>query len=289
MSIIACKTDGCDRPAKSRDWCHKHYEYLRSRGELPPKLCRGCGGPIVGPRWYHSDDCRPRCSVDQCGEIRTNKDWCLFHFTRWKLHGDPSAEFVRMQYGSDQLCAFEGCPTKARKRGFCSSHYNHIRKGDEPRKIIPKSNSWTCAFCGGPSGIIKGFRKTCGPNCHALLRRHGGPLPDTWTCERCEEDFPYVVDGRRRVKFDVLLCTPCQRHGQKHGYSAKQLANRDGIECKICDKPVDMTLVHPDLMRGSVDHIIPLSRGGSNEPDNVQLTHLHCNIKKNNRLDYVAS
>jgi 5-methylcytosine-specific restriction endonuclease McrA len=49
-----------------------------------------------------------------------------------------------------------------------------------------------------------------------------------------------------------------------------------------------MTLTYPDLMRGSVDHIIPSSLGGSNDPDNVQLAHLHCNIKKNNRVDVPA-
>jgi 5-methylcytosine-specific restriction endonuclease McrA len=33
-----------------------------------------------------------------------------------------------------------------------------------------------------------------------------------------------------------------------------------------------------------VDHVIPLSRGGSNSPDNLVLACPHCNLSKNDRL-----
>ncbi len=35
----------------------------------------------------------------------------------------------------------------------------------------------------------------------------------------------------------------------------------------------------------SVDHIIPLSKGGTHTWDNIQLAHMLCNIKKGNRID----
>lgn len=34
----------------------------------------------------------------------------------------------------------------------------------------------------------------------------------------------------------------------------------------------------------SIDHIRPLSKGGTHTWDNVQLAHLKCNIKKGNRV-----
>ena len=33
-----------------------------------------------------------------------------------------------------------------------------------------------------------------------------------------------------------------------------------------------------------VDHIIPISKGGTNWPDNIQLTHPVCNLRKNAKM-----
>jgi hypothetical protein len=49
--------------------------------------------------------------------------------------------------------------------------------------------------------------------------------------------------------------------------------------CQLCFKPVDKTLKHPNPLSASLDHIIPLSKGGSHTRGNVQLTHLKCNVK----------
>lgn len=46
--------------------------------------------------------------------------------------------------------------------------------------------------------------------------------------------------------------------------------------CALCE-----TWVSPKV--ASMDHTIPLSRGGNHLYDNVQLTHLKCNLKKGNR------
>jgi 5-methylcytosine-specific restriction endonuclease McrA len=34
----------------------------------------------------------------------------------------------------------------------------------------------------------------------------------------------------------------------------------------------------------SIDHIVPIARGGEHEWDNVQPAHLGCNIQKNDRV-----
>lgn len=62
------------------------------------------------------------------------------------------------------------------------------------------------------------------------------------------------------------------------------IIERDCSVCQVCSAPVDATLQHPDPMAPSIDHKIPLARGGGNELDNLQLTHLRCNLQKRNRV-----
>lgn len=59
--------------------------------------------------------------------------------------------------------------------------------------------------------------------------------------------------------------------------------------CGICGKPVDKSLKYPDPMSPTVDHIIPLSRGGDPSAlDNLQLAHRCCNRAKSDRMDAPA-
>jgi len=58
------------------------------------------------------------------------------------------------------------------------------------------------------------------------------------------------------------------------------IAKRDNYCCGICGGHVDMRLRHPDPMSPSIDHVIPLARGGGNDMDNLQLAHLACNLSK---------
>lgn len=58
------------------------------------------------------------------------------------------------------------------------------------------------------------------------------------------------------------------------------IAERSNWTCALCANPVDPNLEHPHTMYGSIDHIIPLAVGGSNEMDNLQLAHLSCNARK---------
>ena len=55
--------------------------------------------------------------------------------------------------------------------------------------------------------------------------------------------------------------------------------------CGICGLPVDKTLKSPDPMSKTIDHIIPVSRGGHPfELANLQLAHRCCNRQKGARL-----
>ena len=51
--------------------------------------------------------------------------------------------------------------------------------------------------------------------------------------------------------------------------------------CALCRKPVWITF--------HVDHIVPLSKGGLNSAENIQVTCPRCNLRKGARYDVVAA
>ena len=53
-----------------------------------------------------------------------------------------------------------------------------------------------------------------------------------------------------------------------------------GLQCWLCKEPIDRSLVNGNPMRLSLDHVIPLSRGGSNHIHNLRLAHACCNEER---------
>ena len=81
------------------------------------------------------------------------------------------------------------------------------------------------------------------------------------------------------------LCAPCR--GNRPGYSlgispAARMAiyERDARTCGICCEPVDSTVPANSRWGATLDHIVPRSSGGSDDPANLRLAHRHCNSKR---------
>lgn len=55
--------------------------------------------------------------------------------------------------------------------------------------------------------------------------------------------------------------------------------------CGICGKPVDKRLKYPHPLSPTVDHIIPIIKGGHpSDIENLQLAHWSCNRAKSDKL-----
>jgi hypothetical protein len=67
-------------------------------------------------------------------------------------------------------------------------------------------------------------------------------------------------------------------------YNLKDIYERDNWICGICKQLIDKDLQYPDPQSKSIDHIIPLSKGGPDTFENVQLTHLICNVSKGSKI-----
>lgn len=74
-----CSEEACDRPARARGLCTKHYQRLKSSGD--PNLVRTTAktGPL------------PSCSVPDCSSEARNhtSPFCEKHYSRNKRHGSP--------------------------------------------------------------------------------------------------------------------------------------------------------------------------------------------------------
>lgn len=65
--------------------------------------------------------------------------------------------------------------------------------------------------------------------------------------------------------------------------SVYEIAKRDGCSCYVCGKRVDMTLSGRAKWGPTIEHLVPVSRGGTNAPENLALSHRHCNTSRGNR------
>lgn len=55
--------------------------------------------------------------------------------------------------------------------------------------------------------------------------------------------------------------------------------------CGICGRPIDKELKYPHPLAASVDHIIPVSRGGHpSDIENLQIAHWTCNRQKSDKM-----
>lgn len=61
------------------------------------------------------------------------------------------------------------------------------------------------------------------------------------------------------------------------------LAIRDGTRCYVCHRKVDMSLSGQAKWGPTIEHIVPVSKGGTNDPANLALSHRCCNTARGNR------
>ena len=72
----------------------------------------------------------------------------------------------------------------------------------------------------------------------------------------------------------------------KSAYSKnrKRVLNESEV-CALCGMPIDRTLKFPHPMSATVDHIIPIAKGGHpSDPSNLQAAHLVCNQVKSAKI-----
>lgn len=175
----------------------------------------------------------------------------------------------------------------------------------QPRKPHePQSYPATCTFCQELYEARSKRSKYCSEKCRFEekaaaegkrdCRRCSTPLTDTHYARYCP-GCQLLNKRESRAKRG-----PRNRdHGQNHRSRARHygvpyepikrsdIYERDGWRCGICSKKINQDLAYPHQMSVSLDHVIPLSKGGGHLRNNVQAAHLKCNVHKGADADYV--
>lgn len=74
--------------------------------------------------------------------------------------------------------------------------------------------------------------------------------------------------------------------GNRGAYEkAREVILKTQTVCGICGKEVDFTFKYPHPLSPTVDHIIPVAKGGHpSDISNLQLAHRCCNRQKSDKL-----
>ena len=66
---------------------------------------------------------------------------------------------------------------------------------------------------------------------------------------------------------------------------ARKIIYASQTNCGICGRPVDFDKKFPDPWSATLDHIVPVSKGGDPAAlENLQLAHLQCNRLKASKM-----
>lgn len=156
---------------------------------------------------------------------------------------------------------------KARNRAHNASGYQKGCRCDVCREAVNAQNraqyakrnryvepDRTCMICGVAFSGRNHGAKTCSDEC-ARQRQ----IVKAWTYQ-----------ARKRGAF-VAAVVPTE------------IFERDGWRCHICRRKIRAATQWPHPRSASLDHLVPLSRGGTHEPANVATACLGCNSAKGNR------
>lgn len=213
---------------------------------------------------------------------------------------------VRVEgYGSMRKCVCVGCGIEFLRKShggakgvYHSRQCAYAHQAEWQYKTVPRCkdckaeipNGTLCPKCKERRSVLKGMQRTS---------HEAGEQIGLRTCVVCNTAFVGVSHkgqtcsrkcAERRQKD---YCNQYREHvrkrrartnGRHEAIRLCDLVSRDSGICYLCGHGVDMSADRASGEYGSIDHVHPLSRGGTHTWDNVKLAHRACNIKKRNKI-----
>jgi len=205
---------------------------------------------------------------------------------------------------------------RATNQKFCALDcYRVAERQKERLRERTRKRQCECSWCGAALNRKHGKKRYfCGRRCQMAYKvcvtdghssRSWTPKPQTpprrvqmarfafATCRRCSE--PFLLDRQQSMPMHGRYCSrQCMRLDGKDRRRARKrdayvadvwrsrIFERDDYRCQICGKRLEMKQSAPHPKSPTIDHIVPLSAGGTHEPSNCQAAHFLCNAQKSN-------
>jgi 5-methylcytosine-specific restriction endonuclease McrA len=177
----------------------------------------------------------------------------------------------------------EECNNPYLAKGKCSKHYAADRYAANPDRHRKVQKRWDATH---PEVIeiarikwIEAHPEQAKASQDASSARYRVAHPDrvkaskaAWNERHPEKGREYA--HRRRARLQQV---------DVEEFEETEIFERDDYICQLCFAPIDPFLKDQHPMMASLDHIVALSNGGHHTHDNVQATHLVCNMRKGNR------
>lgn len=257
--LSPCSVDGCAHAVLARGWCPMHYQRWRTQGDPLHQSDRTIG---------HVSAPEQACSIETCELPTYARTWCKPHYYKWVRNGDPRV--AAWELGpADGRCGIEGCDRPHRTKGFCSLHYKRFLANGDALTII-KPHSYDGTECSASECHER-------PTARGLCTQHYLQEPDRIAAAAAfrRSDTARETHRSRQARRRAIATD-----ADAEAIDSIELFERDGWRCGICGHPIPPDLRWPAPFSASIDHILPLAKGGRHTLDNVQAAHLICNISK---------
>lgn len=191
--------------------------------------------------------------------------WCAREYTTTRLNGRYCSNSCHMYGSGRELMVME---LNWRHCDTCDLWWCHgsccPRRDTHPVKAPPDMSPRPCHSCGTPFTPIRpaGYGAIY---CSAKCR----------TRETNGRRRANAGSGGKRYRGDRVV-------GRVRRYA---IYERDRWRCQLCGRKVNPDIQVPHPRAATLDHIVPVSRGGSHDEANLQLAHFGCNSKKRNKVN----
>lgn len=101
------------------------------------------------------------------------------------------------------------------------------------------------------------------------------PYKNHFFCDSC---YIEMTEKEFCFNFEEAESTPTSSVGKVRMRNHRIYLFRTDPICKLCSKVIK------NWEEASIDHIIPRSKGGSNDYENLQLAHKSCNNQKGDQI-----
>ena len=249
QAVLPSRVEG--QRGRPREYCNKSCfaiakGYLKSA--LKPEFCLWCG-----------------VALDQVNKSGNPKRYCSRqHASAYAYSQRPKAALITKN------CKYchETFVTNRKEVKFCKNACRYALQLAEQVKATqaqhaanPRRFDFDCDRCGQVVMTDICIRKTYSGrycrNCSLVKRR---------------ERYRIKTAKRQKIMNPIRI-------------SADVIIERDGNMCHLCNAEIDLTLARNSRFGATIDHVIPVSKGGADTLENMRLAHWICNIKKGNRVD----